>query len=113
MPKQNLKAETVPVPVARALKTLGENVVIARRRRGMVPADLAKKTGLALGTVRRVESGNVTTAISAYFTVLWALGLEREFEQLGAPERDAEGLALDRARALRPPRSSEEFSDDF
>jgi transcriptional regulator with XRE-family HTH domain len=98
MPRQNLTHETMPLVVVRAVSRLGENVVRARVRRGLKQADLAKKTGLALGTLKRIEGGSPTTAISAYFTVLWALGLEREFENLGSPDRDEEGKTLELAR---------------
>ena len=113
MPKQNLKAETLPVQVGRALEALGANIATARVRRGLRLVDVAKKTGLALGTLQRIERGSPTTAISAYFTVLWALGLEREYSALAAPERDAEGMTLERARSPQRARVKEELDADF
>jgi transcriptional regulator with XRE-family HTH domain len=98
MPRQNLTSETTPFAVVRAITALGKNIERARIRRGLRQADLAKKTGLAAGTLRRIEEGSPTTALSAYFTVLWALGLEREFENLAAPDRDEEGKTLEAAR---------------
>jgi transcriptional regulator with XRE-family HTH domain len=98
MPRQNLGTDTTPFAVARAITTLGQNIARARIRRGLRQVDLAKKTGLALGTLRRIEEGSPTTALSAYFTVLWALGLEREFNDLASPDRDAEGKTLEAAR---------------
>ncbi|WP_225410192.1 helix-turn-helix domain-containing protein [Stigmatella hybrida] len=84
--------------MTRAITCLGQNIARARIRRGLRQADLATKTGLALGTLRRIEEGSPTTALSAYFTVLWALGLEREFDNLASPDRDEEGKTLERAR---------------
>ena len=98
MPRQNLTQDTTPFAVARSITALGQNIERARVRRGLRQVDLAKKTGLALGTIRRIEEGSPTTAVSAYFTVLWALGLEREFDNLASPDRDEEGKTLESAR---------------
>lgn len=115
MPRQNLTDDTTPFAVVRAITTLGKNIARARIRRGLRQVDLAKKTGLAPGTLRRIEEGSPTTALSAYFTVLWALGLEREFAGLASPDRDEEGKTLERAR--QPTRvvlkSKEELDADF
>jgi transcriptional regulator with XRE-family HTH domain len=113
MPRQNLTPETMPLAVARAVSQVGENVVRARVRRGLKQVDLAKKTGLALGTLKRVEAGSPTTAISAYFTVLWALGLEREFENVASPDRDEEGKALELARQPKRVHRTGDLDADF
>ena len=115
MPRQNLTSETTPFAVARAITVLGQNIARARVRRGLRQADLAKKTGLAPGTLRRIEEGSPTTALSAYLTVLWALGLEREFDNLASPDRDEEGKTLELARqpervVVKP---KEELDADF
>lgn len=86
---------------------------MARIRRRLRQVDLAKKTGLALGTLKRIEAGSPTTALSAYFTVLWALGLEKEFEDLASPERDEEGKTLEQARQPTRVRRKAELDDNF
>jgi transcriptional regulator with XRE-family HTH domain len=103
----------MPLAVARAVSRLGQNIARARIRRRLKQADLAKKTGLAVGTLQRVEKGSPTTALSAYFTALWALGLEREFEDLGSPDRDEEGKTLELARQPKRVRSSGGLDADF
>lgn len=113
MPRQNLTPETMPLAVRRAVSRLGANLARARIRRGLKQGDLAKKTGLAVGTLKRVEGGSPTTALSAYFTVLWALGLEREFENLAAPERDEEGKTLEAARQPKRVHSAGGLDDNF
>ncbi|WP_224240712.1 helix-turn-helix domain-containing protein [Hyalangium gracile] len=113
MPRQNLTDETTPLAVLRAVNRLGTNIARGRVRRGLKQADLAKKTGLAIGTLKRVEQGSPTTAISAYFTVLWALGLEREFEDLGSPDRDEEGKTLESARQPKRVHSTGGLDADF
>lgn len=113
MPRQNLSPDSIPHPVARTLARLGGNIALARARRGLRQVDVAQKTGLALGTVRRIEAGSPTTAIGAYFTVLWAFGLEREFVEIAAPERDEEGKTRERARAPQRVRIKEDLDADF
>lgn len=113
MPRQNLTSDTTPIAVVRAVTRLGQNIARARIRRGLKQVDLAKKTGLALGTLRRIEEGNPTTALSAYFTVLWALGLEREFENLGSPDRDEEGKTLELARQPKRVHPKSDLNADF
>jgi len=113
MPRQNLTDDTTPLAVLRAVTLLGHNIARARIRRGLRQADLAKKTGLAPGTLQRIEQGSPTTALSAYFTVLWALGLEREFENLGSPDRDEEGKTLERARQPKRVHPKKDLDADF
>ena len=113
MPRQNLNPDTMPLIVDRAIRRLGQNIARARIRRNLKQADLAKKTGLALGTLKRVEAGSPTTALNAYFTALWALGLEREFENLGSPDRDEEGKTLELARQAKRVRSTGGLDADF
>lgn len=113
MPRQNLTSETTPVAVVRAVTRLGQNITRARIRRGLRQVDLAKKTGLAPGTLKRIEEGSPTTALSAYFTVLWALGLEREFENLASPDRDEEGKALELARQPKRVHIKADLDADF
>ncbi|NNB92027.1 MULTISPECIES: helix-turn-helix domain-containing protein [Corallococcus] len=115
MPRQNLTHDTTPFAVARSIAALGQNIERARNRRGLRQLDLAKKTGLALGTIRRIEEGSPTTALSAYFTVLWALGLEREFNDLASPDRDEEGKTLESARqpARVDLKAKGDLDDDF
>ena len=113
MPRQNLTSETTPAAVVRAVARLGQNIAQARIRRGLRQVDLAKKTGLAPGTLKRIEEGSPTTALSAYFTVLWALGLESEFESLASPDRDEEGKTLERARQPKRVRAKADLDADF
>ncbi|WP_194869565.1 helix-turn-helix domain-containing protein [Myxococcus sp. AB025B] len=105
--------ETIPLAVDRAVIALGANIARARLRRGLKQVDLAKKTGLGLGTIRRIEAGNISTAISAYFVVLWAMGLEREIENLASPDRDEEGKTLEAARQPERATSSGGLDADF
>ena len=114
MPKQGLNSETTPAAVSAALAQLGAHICLARQRRGLTQAELARKAGVTVLTLRKVEQGNPTTSIAAYFTTLWALGLEREFADLASPDRDEEGKALERARApVRVRATRRDLDDNF
>lgn len=107
-------ASIIPLAVADGLRTLGVRIARARIRRGLRQRDLAEKAGIALMTLVRVEHGHPTTSIGAYFAAIWAMGLEREFADLLAPERDEEGVTLELARAPRRVRlRAAALSDDF
>ena len=112
MPASNLNPDTLPLPVEQAIKRLGGNIAIARKRREIRQEELAKKAGITKVTERRVENGNPTTSIGNYFAVLWALGLEAEIANLAAPERDEEGRNRERARMPKRTRPSQAGLDD-
>ena len=48
----------LPPPVDRALKKLGADISLARRRRHITQASLAERLGASTMTVRRMEKGN-------------------------------------------------------
>lgn len=60
---------------ARMLSTLGENIRLARLRRELSTEQIAERTGIARGTLVKVEKGDEGVAIGIYFRVLIALNL--------------------------------------
>ena len=80
--------------VDRALKALGQNIALARRRRGLSQADLASRMGVSVSTVRRLEDGHPGTALMYLASALQVLG---ELEKLGLlldTPTDSIGLTL-------------------
>ncbi|MDO9200587.1 MAG: transcriptional regulator, partial [Hydrogenophaga sp.] len=49
----------LPLPVERAIRKLGADISLARRRRHMAQASLAERMDASLSTVRRMEQGDV------------------------------------------------------
>jgi transcriptional regulator with XRE-family HTH domain len=113
MPKIGLTVDRAPGEVTEAIARLGRNIATARVRRRMSQRDLGRRAGISHITMGRVEAGHPTTAIGAYWAALWALGLEREFKELAAPDRDEEGKALELAREPRRVRHSGGLDADF
>jgi transcriptional regulator with XRE-family HTH domain len=80
--------------VNRALKALGQNIELARRRRGMSQADLASRMGVSVSTVRRLEDGNSGTALTYLGSALQVFGELEKLSLLLDTPTDFVGLAL-------------------
>lgn len=80
--------------VDRALKTLGQNIALARRRRGLSQADLASRMSVSVSTVRRLEDGHPGTALTYLASALQVFGDLEKLNLLLDTQTDAVGLAL-------------------
>ncbi|MBX3273958.1 MAG: helix-turn-helix domain-containing protein [Sandaracinaceae bacterium] len=95
MPK---KTATVQPSVRRALAELGENVRLARLRRGLTQALLAERAGMSRPTLHQIERGAPSVTLASLANVLHALGLEDDLrrvardDELGRKLADAELL---------------------
>lgn len=56
------------------LKTMGEQIKLARLRRDLPAALVAERAGISRSSLWKVESGNPAVAIGIYAAVLHALG---------------------------------------
>jgi transcriptional regulator with XRE-family HTH domain len=83
---------------ARAVKKLGQDISIARRRRGFSQQRLADGAGIGIATVRRLESGDPGISIGNLSMVLLTLGEVDRLGDLIDLARDDVGLALDLER---------------
>lgn len=61
------------------LKTMGEQIKLARLRRSLTAALVAERAGISRATLWKVESGNPAVAMGSYAAVLHALNnLDRD-----------------------------------
>lgn len=84
-----------PPSVRRALRELGHDIRIARKKRRMPVADFAVRMGVSQGTLIRLEKGDPGVALGAVAMALLALG---ELHRLGTiidVSTDDTGLMLD------------------
>jgi len=113
MPRVSKISESPPYAVAEALSRLGNNIRTARLRRKWTIGELAERVGISRPAMGKIEKGKATSAIAAYLGALWALGLLDQMRNVGDPDLDQEGKALERARSPRTAPKRQALDDDF
>jgi transcriptional regulator with XRE-family HTH domain len=99
----------LPSPVERAIRKLGGDLSLARRRRHISQASLAERMGASLSTIRRMEKGDARVPIHFFARALHVFGEITALERLLATANDDLGLTLmdeqlpKRVRARRQP----------
>ena len=111
MVARNPLLTTPPYEVGEALKTLGANLRTARLSRGLTIDEIGERIGAGRRAVMDAEKGKPSTSAAIYVALLWALGLIDQLDDVAAPGRDAEGLALSRTRTRA--RRRESLDNDF
>ncbi len=100
------KEKSIVFPsLQRLLAELGQNIHLARLRRGFSASIVSERAGISRNTLRAIERGEPSVAFGAYANVLLSLGLEKDLsliahdDDLGRKLQDA-GLHI-KARAPR------------
>ena len=97
MAPRNMLTSAPPFAVERAVRTLGANLKTARLRRNLSAAEMASRLGVDRHVIADAEKGKLTTGVSVYIGMLWALGLLEQLDPVADPALDSEGLTLARA----------------
>jgi transcriptional regulator with XRE-family HTH domain len=100
-----------PPPVARALRSIGDDLAVWRKLRGLTQGQLADRAGVARTTLVRLESGDGGVSVENVLRVARALGILGAIPPAFDPyESDIGRLRADeqlprrvRPRALRDP----------
>ncbi|HET7131133.1 MAG TPA: helix-turn-helix transcriptional regulator [Gammaproteobacteria bacterium] len=90
----------MPPAAARALQSLGENLAVARLRRRESQRTWAKRLGVSVPTLIRMERGDPGVAAGIYVTALWLIGRTDGLADLAAPAADLGAIENDVRRAL-------------
>ena len=85
---------TIPLPVERAIRKLGSDLSLARRRRHISQASLAERIGASLSTIRRMENGDMRVPIHFIARALHVFGEIQALERLLDTSNDDFGLTL-------------------
>jgi transcriptional regulator with XRE-family HTH domain len=78
-----------------AIATLGQNIEIARCRRGLSKKLLCERAMITPQTYRRLITGDPGISLGVVFSVCQAMNLEPLLSELLAPEHDEAGKALE------------------
>jgi transcriptional regulator with XRE-family HTH domain len=93
-----VKVSSIPLPVAQALRKLGRDLALARRKRGISTSDMAARLFVGRNTLWRLERGDPTVALGTLVTATFVLNLHDRLANLAAPASDAVALTLDEQR---------------
>ena len=89
----------MPRALDQAMKQMGEQIKLARRRRHLSMQDIAERATVTRLTVSKVEHGDPTVSMGIYARVLYALNLEKDITLLASD--DALGRQLQDAELLK------------
>ena len=86
---------SLPIPVGRSLRKLGQDIRSARRRRRIKAAILAERAGMSGPTLWKIEKGDPGVSIGMYACVLFSLGMIERLADLSDVRHDDLGLMLE------------------
>jgi transcriptional regulator with XRE-family HTH domain len=95
MPKSPQALATLPPAAARALRTLGDNLAIARIRRRESQRAWAQRLGVSVPTLIRMERGDPGVGAGIYVTALWMIGRAEALPELASPTADVGAVERD------------------
>lgn len=95
MPKLARALLQLPPSTLSALDKLGADLAVARLRRRESLATWAKRLGVTVPTLMRLESGDPSVSIGIVASALWLLKRDGELRNLAAPEHDQGALEMD------------------
>lgn len=82
------RVNPVPVAVHKALQSMADRAVVARKARSLTQADLARLSGVGLSTISSIEAGHDGVTLASLLKVLSALDLLDQADQLFCLEKD-------------------------
>ena len=85
----------IPFSIITSLKTLGENIRNARKRRRITMKLLAERAKISRVTLSKIEKGDPSVAIKYYASVLQMLGLLKNLEEVAAAKNDGVGVIIE------------------
>jgi transcriptional regulator with XRE-family HTH domain len=92
------KTSSIPFAAAQALRKLGRDLALARRKRGISTRDMASRLFVSRDTLWRLERGDPTVALGTLVTATFVLQLHDRVANLAAPASDELALSLDERR---------------
>lgn len=102
MPKQNTNPADYPQAVLQQIELLGQNIAIARKRRGETQTQWARRLGVSQPTMARIERGDPSVAMASYVMCMWLVNSAVAVADLISPPNDHAALEREVFRARKP-----------
>ena len=96
---KNTFGKMMPRTLTQHLELMGEQIMLARKRRHLSMQDIADRATVTRLTVSKVEHGDPTVSMGIYARILFALNLEKDITLIAAD--DALGRQLQHADLRR------------
>lgn len=93
-----MSTPSLPLPAAHALRKLGRELALARRKRGISTQDMSARLFVSRDTLWRLERGDPTVSSGTLATAAFILQLHDRLANLATPGADTLGLNLDEQR---------------
>ena len=100
MSKTTKAIRQLPPATLGALQKLGADLAVARLRRKESLRTWAKRLGVTLSTLQRLEAGDPAVSIGIIASALWLINRDGELGNLAAPEHDHGALELNVREAV-------------
>ncbi len=100
MPKLSQALLQLPPATAATLEKLGADLAVARLRRKESLKTWAKRMGVSVPTLQRLEAGDPSVGIGIVATALWLIHRDAELGQLAAPAHDQGAIEMDVREAI-------------
>ena len=98
MTRNTTTKEGLAFPAQTATKILGENIRIARKRRGWTMEEMATSMLVTRKTLSRLEAGDPSVGLSVLASALHALGMSSDLQKVAEPATDSVGQFADKQR---------------
>ena len=95
MSKASPALSQMPPSTVAALEQLGANLAVARLRRKESLKTWAKRIGVSVPTLLRLEAGEPGVSLGVLATALWLVGRDGALATLASPKEDRGALELD------------------
>ena len=82
----NTKKQLIYPKLQETLAEMGQQFTLARKRRGLTMVQVAERANIHRETLRKIEKGDASVALGAYFNVLRVMNLHKDFLKLAADD---------------------------
>lgn len=112
MSKVTRSLQQLPPATLGALEKLGADLAVARLRRKESLRSWAKRLGVTVSTLQRLEAGDPAVSVGIVASALWLIQRDGELRHLAAPENDQGALELNVREATELGRARAQASEE-